>query len=97
MPDFPFDSAPFQAPDDVVSAPRTFRRTVQKDEHDGIDYVLRTARDRKVKFVRLWFTDILGIMKAWRLSPTNWKPRSKRASLSTAPLSKVFRAKPKAT
>ena len=28
------------------------------------DYVLEQARDQKVKFVRLWFTDILGFLKS---------------------------------
>ena len=35
-----------------------------QDERADIEYVLRMARDRKVKFVRLWFTDILGILKS---------------------------------
>lgn len=34
-------------------------------EHDteGIDYVLHKARENDVKFIRLWFTDILGSLK----------------------------------
>src|SRR5687767_6116280 len=28
------------------------------------DYVLRMARDNNVKFIRLWFTDILGFLKS---------------------------------
>ena len=28
------------------------------------DYVLSAAKDHKVKFVRLWFTDILGFLKS---------------------------------
>ena len=30
---------------------------------DGKDYVLQTAKDQDVKFIRLWFTDILGMLK----------------------------------
>ena len=30
---------------------------------DGKDYVLQAARDQDVKFIRLWFTDILGMLK----------------------------------
>ena len=56
----PDDSAPDNSAPDAVS----LAETPVKDEHDGIDYVLRMARDRKVKFVRLWFTDILGILKS---------------------------------
>ena len=35
---------------------------VQHDQ-EGIDYVLHAARDNDVKFIRLWFTDILGNLK----------------------------------
>jgi glutamine synthetase len=28
------------------------------------DYVLRTARERSIRFVRLWFTDVLGTLKS---------------------------------
>jgi glutamine synthetase len=35
-----------------------------KNEHNPQEFVLRTAQDRKVKFVRLWFTDILGMLKS---------------------------------
>ena len=31
------------------------------------DYVLRTARDNDVKFVRLWFSDILGNLKGFAI------------------------------
>ncbi|RYX82381.1 glutamine synthetase [bacterium] len=39
-------------------------RNTAKDDHKNIDYVLRAAQERDVKFVRLWFTDILGILKS---------------------------------
>jgi glutamine synthetase len=34
----------------------------------GRDYVLRTARENDVKFVRLWFTDILGNLKGFAIN-----------------------------
>lgn len=34
-----------------------------------IDYVLRTVEERDVRFVRLWFTDVLGNIKAFAISP----------------------------
>ena len=61
-----FDAAPFYAPDAAVAdavADGDAEASV-RDEHDSIEYVLRMARDRNVKFVRLWFTDILGILKS---------------------------------
>lgn len=39
-------------------------RNSGKDDHKNIEYVLRTAQERDVKFVRLWFTDILGVLKS---------------------------------
>ncbi len=32
-------------------------------DHEAVEYVLRTAQENDVKFVRLWFTDILGGLK----------------------------------
>ena len=32
------------------------------------DFVLRTARDNDVKFIRLWFTDILGNLKGFAIN-----------------------------
>ncbi|HUF52373.1 MAG TPA: glutamine synthetase family protein [Dehalococcoidia bacterium] len=34
------------------------------ERQDSIEYVLRTAREHDVKFIRLWFTDILGMLKS---------------------------------
>ncbi|MCJ7671250.1 MAG: glutamine synthetase family protein, partial [Acidimicrobiia bacterium] len=33
------------------------------------DYVLRTVEERGVRFVRLWFTDVLGILKSFAITP----------------------------
>ncbi|WP_158496057.1 type I glutamate--ammonia ligase [uncultured Micrococcus sp.] len=33
------------------------------------DFVLRTIQDRDVRFVRLWFTDVIGTLKSVALSP----------------------------
>ena len=33
------------------------------------DYVLRTVEERGVRLVRLWFTDILGNLKSFAISP----------------------------
>ena len=38
---------------------------IQNVEHEtDRDFVLKTARDQNVRFVRLWFTDILGFLKS---------------------------------
>lgn len=33
------------------------------------EFVLRTVEERNIKFVRLWFTDILGFLKAFDITP----------------------------
>jgi glutamine synthetase len=33
------------------------------------DYVLRTAEERGIKFIRLWFTDVLGVLKSFAITP----------------------------
>ena len=33
------------------------------------DYVLRTVEERGVRFVRLWFTDVLGFLKSVEITP----------------------------
>lgn len=35
---------------------------------EGKDFVLRTARDADVKFIRLWFSDILGNLKGFAIT-----------------------------
>ena len=34
-----------------------------------LDYVLRTVEERGVRFVRLWFTDVLGVLKSVAVAP----------------------------
>jgi glutamine synthetase len=35
---------------------------------ESIEYVLQTAREHDVKFIRLWFTDILGMLKSMAIT-----------------------------
>ena len=35
----------------------------------SIDFVLRTVEERDIRFVRLWFTDVLGNLKSFAISP----------------------------
>ena len=39
-----------------------------KTKSEAIDYVLHTARENDVKFIRLWFTDILGSLKGFAIT-----------------------------
>ncbi len=34
-----------------------------------LDYVMRTVEERGVRFVRLWFTDVLGSLKGFAITP----------------------------
>ncbi|AKG53380.1 glutamine synthetase type I [Dehalogenimonas sp. WBC-2] len=39
-----------------------------KTRSESIEYVLKIAKDKKVKFIRLWFTDILGQLKSFAIT-----------------------------
>lgn len=41
---------------------------IQADE-SAREFVLRTVKERNIKFIRLWFSDILGNLKGFSLSP----------------------------
>src|SRR5688572_9359623 len=34
-----------------------------------VDYVLRTVEERDIRFIRLWFTDVLGYLKSFAITP----------------------------
>jgi glutamine synthetase len=42
--------------------------TPQKPDEEAIKYVLMSAREHDVKFIRLWFTDILGTLKGFAIT-----------------------------
>ncbi len=42
--------------------------TQQKPDEEAIKYVLMSAREHDVKFIRLWFTDILGTLKGFAIT-----------------------------
>jgi glutamine synthetase len=39
-----------------------------KSREEAKEYVIRTAREHSVKFIRLWFTDILGVLKSFAIT-----------------------------
>ena len=39
------------------------------DQQKQIDFVLRTVEERGIRFVRLWFADVLGRLKSFAISP----------------------------
>jgi glutamine synthetase len=41
---------------------------VVKDQAEARDYVLKMAKERDVRFIRLWFTDILGFLKSFAIT-----------------------------
>ena len=40
----------------------------KRSREEGNDYVLKMAKEHDVKFIRLWFTDILGILKSFAIT-----------------------------
>jgi len=49
------------------------------------------AKENDVRFIRLWFTDILGVLKSLQYPLTNWKGHWKKEWALTAHRSKVLR------
>ena len=41
---------------------------VNRNRDEGKDYVLKMAKEHDVKFIRLWFTDILGMLKSFAIT-----------------------------
>ena len=39
-----------------------------KTKEESKEYVLKMAKEHDVKFIRLWFTDILGLLKSFALT-----------------------------
>lgn len=39
------------------------------DRQQNIDFVLRSVEERDIRFIRLWFTDVLGRLKSFAISP----------------------------
>ncbi len=43
--------------------------TQKKQLEDRRKYVLHTVEERRIKFIQLWFTDVLGIPKSFQITP----------------------------
>ncbi len=41
---------------------------VKKDRAEAVEYVLKMAKEHDIKFVNLWFTDILGFLKSFSIT-----------------------------
>ncbi|WP_195419818.1 glutamine synthetase beta-grasp domain-containing protein, partial [Collinsella sp. D33t1_170424_A12] len=39
------------------------------DQQQYIDFVLRTVEERDIRFIRLWFADVLGRLKSFAIAP----------------------------
>src|ERR1041384_5411827 len=49
---------------------RAVRLRPMQDQRDAqIAYVLRTVEERDIRFIRLWFTDVLGFLKPFAITP----------------------------
>jgi glutamine synthetase len=53
-----------------LSKTKTKRRfeMADKSREESKEYVLKTAKEHDVKFIRLWFTDILGMLKSFAIT-----------------------------
>ncbi|MDO8716806.1 MAG: glutamine synthetase beta-grasp domain-containing protein, partial [Dehalococcoidales bacterium] len=43
-------------------------RQLKKNRQEASDYVLKVAKEHDVKFIRLWFSDILGMLKSFAIT-----------------------------
>src|SRR5690606_16148705 len=43
--------------------------SLRSDVNKQQDFVLRTIEDRGIKFIRLWFTDVVGTLKSVAIAP----------------------------
>jgi glutamine synthetase len=53
----------------AMMAPHTRRPSTGGNVERQQDYVMRTVEERGVRFVQLWFTDVLGTPKAFAITP----------------------------
>ncbi len=51
--------------------------------------VLKIVKEKNVSFIQFWFTDVLGILKSFAITPGSWKRASRRGWVSTAPPSRA--------
>lgn len=49
-----------------------------KEKNEAEAEVLNRVKKQDVKFIRLWFTDILGQLKSFAIPPKNWRRLSQR-------------------
>src|SRR3989304_3550371 len=47
---------------------RNWRKGASMGSKEDQDYVIQTCRQHDVKFIRLWFTDILGFLKSFAIT-----------------------------
>jgi glutamine synthetase len=54
-------------PSNKTKTKRRFKMA-SKSREESKEYVLKTAKEHDVKFIRLWFTDILGMLKSFAIT-----------------------------
>ena len=55
-----------------------------------IDFVLRTVEKRDIRFIRLWFTDVLGNLKSFSISSEELEEAMTEACDSVKTVSEVL-------
>ena len=69
----------------------------KRTRDENKEYILKMAKDHDVKFIWLWFTDILGMLKSFAITERSWKGRSRTGWASTALPSRGLPASMRAT
>ena len=58
-----FHTLPFSAELRIITSILLWEAALKDKE-----YILKAAKDQNVKFIRLWFTDILGMLKSFSIT-----------------------------
>jgi len=56
---------------------------LSKDRAEAKEYVLKIAKEQDVKFMRMWFTDILGFLKSFAITSEELEAVQKQRSFWT--------------
>src|SRR5699024_305755 len=64
---YPGREADMMGPVGAAAAPEQIREQTSMDKQQ--EYVLRAIEERDVRFIRLWFTDVLGVLKSVAIAP----------------------------
>ncbi len=64
------------------------------DQQQNIDFVMRTVEERDIRFIRLWFCDVLGRLKSFAIAPEDLEVAFEEADMLAFPDPSTFQVLP---